>query len=45
VATIYEPLLRSGAFCVNLLRPEHQALSAAFSGKKAAGKVLSLPAQ
>ena len=34
-ATIYEPLLRSGAFSANLLRPEHQALSAAFSGKKA----------
>lgn len=34
-ATIYEPLLRSGAFCANLLRPEHQALSAAFTGKKA----------
>jgi hypothetical protein len=28
-------LLRSGAFSANLLRPEHQALSAAFSGKKA----------
>ena len=34
-ATIYEPLLHSGAFCANLLRPEHQALSAAFTGKKA----------
>jgi flavin reductase (DIM6/NTAB) family NADH-FMN oxidoreductase RutF len=33
-ATIHDPLLRSGVFCVNLLRPDHQALSAAFSGNK-----------
>jgi len=34
-ASIHDPLLRSGAFCVNLLCVDHQTLSADFSGKKA----------
>ncbi len=37
-AGIHDPLLRSGAFCVNLLRPGHEPLSSDFSGKKVGQK-------
>lgn len=34
-ANTHDAILRSGSFCVNLLRPSHQSLCCDFSGKKA----------
>lgn len=34
-ASLHDPLLRSGLFCVNLLKPRHQPLCHSFSGQKA----------